>query len=45
MKNVNIFYWRKTPVICFEPKCQNASLDQNVNKLLLLDENVSNFFY
>jgi len=30
-------------IICFGSKCQYVPLDQNVNKLLLLDENISNF--
>jgi len=31
-------------VICFGPKCQYVLLDQNINKLPLLNENVTNFF-
>ena len=30
-------------IICIGPKCQYVPLDQNVNKLSLLDENISNF--
>jgi len=47
-----IFCWMKISIFflleknvsnLFEHKCQYIPLDQNVNKLSLLDENVSNF--
>jgi len=41
-ENVHNFSWRKLTVI-FLPKCQYVSLNQNVNKLSILNENINNF--